>query len=216
MKFALGFITAIIIGALALGVVWGLDRFGIVNSKNLILQAVSYYPGLKDLSAGYELGQKQSAVLEQRVNELQNMAGKIKMEQAKLNKERADFDESKLNWEKQHLLPANTTPGAPAATPTAAAKGALLAVNQPQSAAVPKGLKPSAPLVDPKLKAYLATIGSMKPAMAAQVLQKLPENITFLVLEQTPDRQITKIMEFMPPEYVAALTRDRVGNSVKK
>lgn len=199
MKFALGFIVALLIIALGLGVLWGLDRFGIVNSKNLILQGISYYPGLKDLSAAYDLGQKQSAVLEQRVKELQNLAQKLKMEQSKLHRERTAFDETKLNWEKQHLLPANPTlPAVQAAAP---------------AQSPPQGSKGPTKEEEAKLKAYLATIGAMKPEMAARVLQKLPENITFQILEQTPDRNVTKIMEFMPPEYVAALTRDRVSKT---
>jgi len=62
-----------------------------------------------------------------------------------------------------------------------------------------------------KLKYYLATLGSMKPKNAAMVIQKLPEDTIYLIFDQLQQSQVRKILENMPPEYLAKLTQDRLN-----
>lgn len=200
-RFILGFVSAILVLALGLGVIWGLDRFGIIRANTLILKTVSQYPGLKDLAASYELGKKQSAVLDTKVADLRKQQQKLKMEKDKFSQEQVAFDEEKLAWEKAHTDAAHPDTAVPVATTTTGTT--QTASKQPLNQLTKEE--------ESKLKQYMGTLGAMKPDKAALVIQKLPENITYLIFEQTSDRQVSKIMENLPPDYLAKLTQDRMN-----
>jgi len=180
----------IIIILLAIGSVLAILNFmGIINVKDLFIQGLSYIPGLEDLAENYELGKKRSKLLSEREAALQAREEQLQRDQAKLAEEQDLLLAEKMAWEREH--PVSKRPGG---------TGKLTAV---QREALAKE--------EAKLKYYLATLGSMKPKNAAMVIQKLPEETIYLIFDQLQQSQVRKILEKMPPEYLAKLTQDRLN-----
>lgn len=180
----------ILIILLAIGLVLGILNFmGVLNVKDLFIKGLSYIPGLEDFSESYELGKRRSKLLNEREAELKAREEQLQREQAQLEEEQDLLLAEKLAWEREH--PVSVGPDG-TAKPSAA-----------QKAAIAKE--------EAKLKYYLATLGSMKPKNAAMVIQKLPEDTIYLIFDQLQQSQVRKILENMPPEYLAKLTQDRLN-----
>ena len=180
----------IIIILLAIGLVLGiLNIMGVINVKDLFIQGLSYIPGLEDLAENYELGKRRSKLLDEREAALQAREEQLQRDQAKLAEEQDLLLAEKIAWEREQPVSAGT---AETAKLTAAQKEALAKE-------------------EAKLKYYLATLGSMKPKNAAMVIQKLPEDTIYLIFDQLQQSQVRKILEKMPPEYLAKLTQDRLN-----
>ncbi|HBF36639.1 MAG TPA: hypothetical protein DDW50_04895 [Firmicutes bacterium] len=189
-----GVLKGIFVIALAFFIIWGLNQFGIVDTKELILQAASLYPGLQDLPKGYELGKKRGEMLAERENELRSREQKVKDAQDQLEADRNQLANDKNKWQNEHPVTA-----AAKYTPTP------YIVNPPMPG------KFSPPTSDQKLKDYLTRVGTMKPKQAALVIQKLPEETVFQIFDQLRPYQVTKIMENLPEDYLARLTQDRLN-----
>ncbi len=191
-----GLLKGIFVIALIFFVLWGLNQFGIVDTKQLILQAASLYPGLQDLSKSYELGEKRGEMLAQSEQELRSREQKLKDAQDQLEADRNQFENDKNKWQNEHPVTAGSkyTP-----TPNYAY------VNPPMPGKFPP------PTSDQKLKDYLTRVGAMKPKQAALVIQKLPEETVFTIFDQLRPFQVTKIMENLPEDYLAKLTQDRLN-----
>lgn len=166
-----------------------LNFMGVINVKELVLQGLSFIPGLNDLAENYELGQKRGKLLGEKEADLQAREAALQQELAKLAEEKDLFLDEKFLWEREHPV----SKGATGTTETPAAQKAALAKEEA------------------KLKYYLATLGSMKPKNAAMVIQKLPEETVYLIFDQLQQSQVRKILENMPAEYLAKLTQDRLN-----
>jgi flagellar motility protein MotE (MotC chaperone) len=189
-----GFFKTVLVIGLAYFILWGLNQFGVIDSKTLILEAASMLPQLNDLPQNYELGKKRSELLLKREKELRALEEKLKREQAELETARNQFNEEKNKWQNEH--PAGVTVKY---TP------APNIVNPPMPGKFPP------PTSEQKLKDYLIRVGSMKPKHAAAVIQKLPEETVFTIFDQLRPYQVTKIMENLPESYLAKLTQDRLN-----
>jgi flagellar motility protein MotE (MotC chaperone) len=189
-----GFFKTVLVIGLAYFILWGLNQFGVIDSKTLILQAASMLPQLNDLPQNYELGRKRSELLFKREKELRVLEEKLKREQAELETARNQFNEEKNKWQNEH--PAGVT---------AKYTPAPHIVNPPMPGKFPP------PTSEQKLKDYLIRVGSMKPKQAAAVIQKLPEETVFTIFDQLRPYQVTRIMENLPESYLAKLTQDRLN-----
>jgi flagellar motility protein MotE (MotC chaperone) len=193
-QFFSGFSKVILVAALAYFILWGLNQFGVIDSKALILQTASLFPHLEDLPQSYELGKKRSELLAQKENDLRAREQKLKNEQAQLAVDRNQLNNEKNNWQNQHPV---TTAATYVPKP--------YIVNPPMPGRF-------APLTaDQKLKDYLTRVGSMKPKQAAAVIQKLPEETVFAIFDQLRPFQVSQIMENLPEAYLAKLTQDRLN-----
>lgn len=180
----------IIIILLAIGLVLGILNFmGLVDVKGFFIQGLSYIPGLEDLAENYELGKRRSKLLSEREADLQVREEQLQRDQAKLAEERDLLLAEKMAWEREH--------------PVSDRSGGTTKLTATQREALAKE--------EAKLKYYLATLGSMKPKNAAMVIQKLPEETIYLIFDQLQQSQVRKILEKMPPEYLAKLTQDRLN-----
>ena len=193
-QFFSGFAKFILVIALAYFILWGLNQFGVIDSKALVLQTASFFPNLNDLPRNYELGKKRSELLAQREKQLRDREQKLKRDQAQLAVDRNQFQDEKNKWQNQHPVTAATV-----ATP------APNYVNPP----MPGRFAP--PSSDQKLKDYLTRVGSMNPKQAAAVIQKLPEETVFTIFDQLRPYQVSQIMENLPEAYLAKLTQDRLN-----
>ncbi len=191
-----GILKGIFVIALVFFIFWGLNQFGIIDTKGLILQAASFYPGLHDLPKSYELGNKRGEMLAQREKEIANRERKLKNAQAQLATDRNQFEDDKNKWQNEHPI---TAAAKYSSTPNYAY------VNPPMPGKFPP------PTSDQKLKDYLTRVGTMKPKQAALVIQKLPEETVFAIFDQLRPYQVTKIMENLPEDYLAKLTQDRLN-----
>jgi flagellar motility protein MotE (MotC chaperone) len=180
--------------ALIFFILWGLNQFGIIDAKGLILQGASFYPGLQDLPKNYELGKKRGEMLSQREKDLENRERKLKAAQDQLAADRDQFENDKNKWQNEHPVTAGTK-----YTPTPNY------VNPPMPGKFPP------PTSDQKLKDYLTRVGTMKPKQAALVIQKLPEETVFTIFDQLRPFQVSRIMENLPEDYLAKLTQDRLN-----
>lgn len=170
---------------------WALNQFGVLDTKTLVLRTVSLIPGMEDLAVNYELGSKRNDLLKQRERDLARREALLAEAQARLAAERDRFTNEKNNWLNTH--PQTTAP-VPKPTPSILVPGRL---NPVKSA-------------DAKIKNYLEMIGKMQPEKAAVVIQKLPEPTVFAIFDQLSSYQVRKIMEHLPPDYLAKLTQDRL------
>ncbi|HEX7714037.1 MAG TPA: hypothetical protein VF531_08435 [Bacillota bacterium] len=169
---------------------WALTQFGLVDTKTLVLQTVSLLPGMEDLPVNYELGGKRDDLLKQRERDLARREARLADAQARLAADRDGFTNEKNNW-------LNTHPQATAVP------------NSTPGTLVPGQLNP-VKSADAKIKNYLEMIGKMQPQQAAVVIQKLPEPTVFAIFDQLSNYQVRKIMEHLPPDYLAKLTQDRL------
>jgi flagellar motility protein MotE (MotC chaperone) len=192
-RYLLGFLSAILLIALGLGVLILVDQIGLMKTSPLVLQTVSYFPGLKDLPVSYELGRKQSRMLKDSKEELGDLFQRLQRERQKLVQERSILKAEQEKWRADRLKP-----------PELEATGPLDKGKPNPSNGLSKEDQD-------KIEQYLATIGSMKPEKAAAVLQKLPVETVLRIFDQAQTRQVVKIMENLPPAYVAQLTQDRIG-----
>jgi flagellar motility protein MotE (MotC chaperone) len=189
-----GVLKTVFVVALAYFILWGLNQFGVIDSKVLILQAASLYPGLHNLPQSYELGEKRSQLLAQKEKELRDKEQKLNRIQAQLDVARNQLQDTKNNWQNAHPVAAISK-----YTPTP------YIVNPPMPGKFP-------PITsEQKLKDYLTRVGNMKPKQAAAVIQKLPEETVFAIFDQLRPFQVTKIMENLPEAYLAKLTQDRLN-----
>lgn len=189
-RFFLGVLTPILLVLVIILGLWVSDLVGLVKINNLALDMVSALPGMKNVKEESELGKKRSAVLLEKEDSLRGWESKLKVSQARLNSNVAQFENEKLEWEKQH--PINEANTAGSMMPN---KGAAKAS------------------VDPDLKKYLGIIGSMKPDKAATVIKQLPDDTVLLLLKQLRSEQATKILETLPSDYVVRLTKKRIKSS---
>lgn len=185
-RFFLGVITMLLILVLTVSGFWLLDLAGVIKLNKMVLNLVSSLPGLEDLTENYELGKKRSEVLAKKEQDLKSWQSKLKLLESKLVEATANFETEKLKWEKEHLAKVNSSKG-----------------NDGKKA-------PANPVSN--IDKYLAMVGGMKPAKAAAVLQKLPQETSALILERLRANQAAKIMENLPAEYVAELTQKRINN----
>ena len=203
-RFVVGFLVLPVLLAAGLGVLWILNQFGVVSYQKLVLEAAGGTFGIKDLAANYDLGKKRSAILKSRTSELQQQAQQLRSQASKLTNERSNFETTRSDWEKAH----------PAATATQPAT-ALGGLAQSNAVAGARDSKSQSPPADPKDQQFLATIGGMKPPKAAAVIQKLPENTVYLIFDQLDARQVSKIMENLPADFLAKLTQERLNKHGK-
>jgi flagellar motility protein MotE (MotC chaperone) len=192
-QFFSGFTKFILVIALAYFILWGLNQFGVIDSKTLIIQTASLFPHLGDLPQSYELGKKRSELLVKKEKILRDLEAKLKKDQAQLAVNRNQLNEEKNKWQNEH--PQTNAKFIPTAN----------IVNPP----MPGRFAP--PTSDQKLKDYLTRVGTMKPKQAAAVIQKLPEETVFTIFDQLRPYQVTKIMENLPEAYLARLTQDRLN-----
>jgi flagellar motility protein MotE (MotC chaperone) len=193
-QFFSGFSKFILVIALAYFILWGLNQFGVVDSKALIIQTASLFPHLGDLPQSYELGKKRSELLAQKENELLDREQKLKKDQDQLAIDRNQLNNDKNNWQNQHppTTVANYVPKPNIVNPPMPGRFAPLTSDQ-------------------KLKDYLTRVGTMKPKQAAAVIQKLPEETVFAIFDQLRPFQVSRIMENLPEDYLAKLTQDRLN-----
>ena len=191
-----GILKGIFVIALAFFIIWALNQFGIIDTKTLILQGASLYPGLEDLPKSYELGKKRGELLAEREKELRDRDQKLKEAQEQLEADRNQLADDKNKWQNTHPV---TAGGKYTPTPNFAY------VNPPMPGKFPP------PTPEQKIKDYLNRVGTMKPKQAALVIQKLPEETVFAIFDQLRPYQVTKIMENLPEDYLARLTQDRLN-----
>jgi flagellar motility protein MotE (MotC chaperone) len=185
-KFLLGIATVLIVIGVAVGCLWLGDLVGILELKQLILNETGRLTGIKNLAETYELGKKQSAVLEKKEFELAKKERQLIARETKLQTEFTELQDQKQSWIKERSKTAPVQPP----------KGKIT----PRPDATP----------DPTLKTYLATIGAMKAEKAAAVMQNLPDETVFLILDQLRKQQAAKLMENLPPEYLTRITKARL------
>ena len=172
-----------------MALLWGLNQFKIIDSKGLILQAASFFPGLNHLQQTYALGQKRNFQLSAKNKELHTL-------QAKLTAENSALQAAKLQLQNQQ----SKAVASPTPSP-----------NQSQYVNLPNILKFPPPTSAQKLNDYFSTIGNMQPAEAATVIQKLPEQTVFMIFNQLRPFQVSRIMEKLPAAYLATLSQDRLN-----
>ena len=188
-QFLLRFLKGGLSLALILALLWGLNQFKIIDSKGLILQAASLFPGLNRLPQTYALGQKRNLQLSAKDKKLRAL-------QAKLAAENNALQNAKLQLQKQQ----SKAVASPTPPP-----------NQSQYVNMPTVLKFPPPTSAEKLNSYLNTIGNMQPAEAAAVIQKLPEQTVYLIFDQLRPYRVSRIMEKLPAAYLATLSQDRLN-----
>jgi flagellar motility protein MotE (MotC chaperone) len=185
-KYFLGIATVFIVGLVAWGCLWLFDLVGVVKMNDLILNEVGKMTGLNNLAANYELGKKQSKVLQKKEKELANQEKQLAARETKLQDDLTDLQDQKQLWIKERSQAAKkeqTKGNLPAKTPAA---------------------------LEPEVKNYLSTIGAMKPEKAAAVIRKLPDETALLIFEGLRTKQAAKLMESLPPEYLIRLTGKRL------
>jgi flagellar motility protein MotE (MotC chaperone) len=182
-KFFLGMLTVLLIIAVGVGCLWVFDLFGIVDSKELILDQTGKVTGLKNLAENYELGKKRSAVLEKKEAGLAAKERSLVAREAKLQTARDELEDQKQAWLKE--------------------RSRLAAKKQEDP-----GEKNT--VVKAEIKDYLATLGAMQAEKAAAVIQTLPDETVFLIFEQLRAKQAAKLMESLPTDYLSRLTKARI------
>ena len=187
-RLLFGLVKTVLVVGIIFFMLWGLNQFGVISLKPILLQSLSLLPGFEDLNTNYELGKKRSELLQRREYDLQGGQKKLQKAVAKLEVDRFTFEQEKLAWEKQNPV-----------------KNVLAANGQVISD--PQVLKAE----QAKINQYLTTLGSMKPKQAAAVIQKLPEQTVFMIFDQLRSNQVTKIMENLPVDYMAKLTQTRLN-----
>lgn len=182
-KYFLGIFTVVLLIAVGAGCIWLFDFVGLIALDDLAIRAAGNIPGLSDLPTSYSLGKKRSVVLKKKEDELTVREKRLKADRNKLEEEIGAFANEKKQWLKERNTLSKAAPG--------------------QSANTPAELEPA-------VKKYLATVGAMKPAKAAAVIQKLPDATAFALFDQLKSAQAAKIMENLPPEYLTRITQARV------
>ncbi|TCL66544.1 flagellar motility protein MotE (MotC chaperone) [Hydrogenispora ethanolica] len=191
VRFFIGLVVVPALLAAGLGGLWILNQFGVVPYQQVVLQTVGGIAGIKDLADTYELGKKRSAILKSREQELRQRQQHLQTQTARLDDERSIFKTTRDKWEKAH----------PEATAEASPAGSAKDSQNIQA--------------DPKGKEFLVTIGGMKPQKAAEVIQKLPEETVYMILDGLEARRVAKIMENLPADYLAKLAQERLDKHGK-
>jgi flagellar motility protein MotE (MotC chaperone) len=187
-KYFLGVFTVILLIVLGAGGIWLFDFAGVIALDDLAIRSAANLPGLSDLPASYALGKKRSVVLKKKEEELVAREKRLAAERNKLEEDSNALVTEKKQWLKE--------------------RNTLFKAASGQSTQTSEGL-------DPAVKKYLATVGAMKPAKAAAVIQQLPDATVFALFDQLKSARASKIMENLPAEYLTRITRARM-NSAKK
>jgi flagellar motility protein MotE (MotC chaperone) len=182
-KYCLGIFTVILLIVVGAGCIWLFDFAGLIAFDDLAIRAVSNIPGLSDLPVSYSLGQKRSVVLKKKEDGLAAREKRLAADRNKLDEEISAFETEKKQWLKERNALSKAAPAKSANTPAE---------------------------LDPAVKKSLATVGAMKPAKAAAVIQQLPDATVFALFDQLKSAQAAKIMENLPPEYLSRITKARV------
>jgi flagellar motility protein MotE (MotC chaperone) len=185
-RFFLGVLTPIILILVLILGIWVSDLLGFVKINNLALDGVALLPGMKTIRQDYELGKKRTAVLLEKEDDLRAWESKLKVSEAKLTEDTAQFENERLEWGKSHLI-------------------------KTESSVLPNQTTVATKVDDSETKKYLALVGGMKPDKAAAVVGQLPEETVLLLLKQLRSSQATKILESLPADYVARLTKKQIN-----
>jgi flagellar motility protein MotE (MotC chaperone) len=185
-KYLLGVVTVLIMIGVAAGSLYLCDLVGVIKLQDLVLTETGRLLGIEDLAFTYELGKKHSDVLQKKEDELAKRERRLAARETQLQLDVTELQDQKQLWLKER--------------------------SKADSVKLSRAKNSSGPLAtpDPALKNYLEIIGAMKAEKAAAVIQKLPDEIVFLILNQLRTQQAAKLMENLPPDYLTRLTKARV------
>lgn len=185
-RFMLGILTAFLILAGAVGVLMGLEKFGMIGLKPMTISMLGKIPGWGDLPKDLEAGKQAREGWQDKEKTYQARVATLKKENFSLKKE--------LEKAQRELV---ESPKKATMTPASSKPLNIPVVANGKGQKLPESLG--------TIKHAAKLLGEMKPQPAAEILMKIQPDVALEILDKVETRKAAKIIEAMPTESGSAL-----------
>lgn len=186
-RFLVGLFCPFVVLVLFVLGVWVGDALELINLNDKVLQVVSFLPGLEGLQEKYEIGQERSEILQKRESQLKSWEKELQAEAAKLAEEKDLLEIIRSTLERRE---GKRTPAVTAKSNTTPIKN------------------------ETEQQRYVELIGGMKSSNAAAVIEALPYDTAWSILQKLPSAKAQKIMDDISTEYLVQLTKIKTSSMI--
>jgi flagellar motility protein MotE (MotC chaperone) len=183
-RFMLGVLTMLLVLAGAVGVLFGLEKAGMIGLKSMTISVLGKIPGWGDLPEDLETGKRQREGWQEKEKTYQAHVAILKKENLSLKKELEKLQRAAVESPKKNVEPT----GKPVA---------VMAKDKNSVSRLPESLGTT--------KRAARLLGEMKPQPAAEILMKIQPEVALEILDKVETRKAAKIIEAMPVDSGSAL-----------